>query len=1415
MSPGEAGEIFLRGPSVMTGYYKNPEGTSAVLDAGGWLRTGDLAYMDEDGYVFIVGRAKELIIKGGMNIAPRQIDDVLLSHSSILEAAALGVPDHYLGEDIVAFVVLKSGAQVEERQLLEFCESQLGSFKTPSDIYFVPDLPKGPTGKVQRLRLGECFKEILQAYPREATKDASVTGNVEVGSDSSLLMSGNAVEEIIAETWAAMLRIPSVGVRQNFFALGGHSLLAIEILCQIRRRFSVGFSISDFFTKPTVEQQAALVSDRLAGDSTAAGTSLPSPTVPGLNSFPADRESLEAVLLQRRKTHGGHEMIPSRDRSLVCPLSPAQERVWFLDLLHPGQRAFNDGEAVRLRGKLDPSRLEAALNVVIERHEVLRTLFPVVDGRPIQVVCDTSPLRLVTIDLSTQPARERETEVERLLVEEPRRPYVLSAEPGIRATLIHLSQDDHVFIVMLHHIVCDGWSLGILYKELGAIYGAMCHQQPHNLPAPPLQYGDYASWQQQKILRNEFAKDEMFWKEYLHGIPDSLELPTKGPRPENFTYEGKKVIYRLGRDVSASISQFSRTEGVSLFMTMTAAFKTLLYRYSGQEDVVLGVPIANRDRPELMSLFGFLIDFQALRTDLSGNPTFRELLGRVRNGLLDVQDHRGIPFDKVVELLRPRRDPGRAPLFQTMLIWKDHPVQMQFMELEGLTVGHLPAHTGAAKYDLTLYLTDADDEIWLEVEYCTDLFSEDMIGRMVGHFLTLLDGIVANPEMRLDSVPLLTATERQQLLADWNNTAADYPRDSCLHELFEAQVGRTPRKVAIVCEGRQYTYSELNESADRLAAHLRSQGVGPDVLVGLYVERSLEMVVGLMGVLKAGGAYLPLDPMFPVDRLSFMLDDAKPRVLLTQQKLANTLGPHSAAVVLIDASSTQTGTSPAESSTDRDAERMRIRRPSPDSLAYVIYTSGSTGRPKGVQIPQRAVVNLLSSMRREPGLVADETFLAVTTLSFDIAALELFLPLTTGATVVIAPREVAADGRRLSRLLQDSKATVMQATPATWRMLLQAGWGGNSKFRVLCGGEALPRDLAERLLPTCAELWNLYGPTETTIWSAAWRVSPGQPIVLGRPIANTEFYVLDRQLNPVPAGVPGELFIGGDGLARGYLNRPELTASRFITDPFRPGSGGCLYRTGDSVRYRTDGCLEFLGRLDDQVKVRGHRIELGEVEAVLAQHSQVRDKVVVARQDSSGENRLVAYVVPEKNHTLTYGELRAYLEPKLPAFMIPSELVILDTLPLTINKKVDRKALPEPSAVAAMVRHGYSAPRTDVEERLAVIWAEALGLKQVGIHDNFFEVGGHSLMATQLFTQIEAEFERSIPLAILFKAQTVAAMAEVLTNALTSDPRESTFALRNGKSRRSPLFWSMAWTGIWANGAASSSTLVLISKSMA
>ncbi len=1185
---------------------------------------------------------------------------------------------------------------------------------------------------------------------------------------------------MIAETWAELLKTPNVGMHQNFFGLGGHSLLAIEILCKLRKHFVINLSLNDFFTRPTVAEQAALINAQLLGNGEALQEPRAGSTDITIGRLPTGREALENLLLQRRSAVVDEGVIPRRDRSTTCPLSPAQERLWFLEQLHPGMRAYNEGDAVRLQGRLDIGLLQRALNVVIERHEVLRTLIQVVDGRPIQVIQDRWPIRIEKIDLPPLPVRRPDAEIDRLVTEQLGRPFDLAAAPGIRGTVVRVDEDDHVFILSMHHIVCDGWSMAVVYRELEAIYRALRQGEPHHLPDPPLQYGDFAAWQQQQVSRDEYAGEAAFWKEYFRGAPDHQDLPTDYARPGAFTYRGEKRIFPLGLSATERIRGFSRDEGVSIFMTLTAALNALLYRYTGQDDIVLGVPIANRDRPELASLIGILIAFQAMRTDLSGNPTFRDLVRRVRQGLLDINAHRAIPFDKVVETVRPRRDVSRSPLFQILLIWKDRNVQMQFMELDGLTVSYMNAHTAAAKYDLTLYLTDVGEEIWLELEYCTDLFTAETIRRMVGHFQTLLEGAVASPEERLDSLPVLTAAERHQLLVEWNDTRADYPRQSCLHELFEAQASQTPDKVAVVCEGRECTYHELNQHADRLAWHLRMLGVGPDVLVGLYMDRSLEMVVGVLGILKAGGAYLPMDPAHPSQRLGFLLEDAQPRVIVTQQRLAGALPPHAASVVCLDAPGWQSGAGLRDPREHRIGNGKLPLPLDPTSLAYVLYTSGSTGRPKGVQVSHRAVVNLLTSMRREPGLATDDKLLSVTTLAFDIAALELFLPLTTGACVVIASREVATDGRRLARLLDECGATVMQATPATWRMLLQVGWRGNPRLKVLCGGEALPRDLAEHLLPRCAALWNLYGPTETTIWSAACRVFPGQPIVIGRPIANTQFHVLDRHLRPVPAGVPGELYIGGDGLARGYLNRPELTVERFIVDPFDGGAEGRLYRTGDLARWRPNGEVEFLGRTDHQVKVRGHRIELGEIEAVLAQYPRIRDQVVATWADASGENRLVAYVVAQPGATVEMGAIRAFLQLKLPDYMIPTALVVLDALPLTANNKVDRKALPDPAETSVLVPCGYTAPRTEVEEKLAAIWAEALGTDRVGIHDNFFELGGHSLMAARLFTRVEAEFGRSFPLATLFRAQTVAEMAAILIDEPDRDTSPGAVTFRTG-----------------------------------
>ena len=763
--------------------------------------------------------------------------------------------------------------------------------------------------------------------------------------------------------------------------------------------------------------------------------------------------------------------------------------------------------------------------------------------------------------------------------------------------------------------------------------------------------------------------------------------------------------------------------------------------------------MADRDRPELQSVIGFLLHTHVLRTQLSGDLSFRELLLRVQKGVLDLYTHRSPPFDLVVSKIQPERNLDHSPLFQVLLNWRDGDQRLSFIGLDGLEVEELVlADNKTAKFDLTVMLTDGGDKIDLEIEYSTDLFDEGRIERMAGHLNTLLEAAAANPGQRLSDLPLLTEAERRQLLVEWNQTAVAYPKDRCVHELVEQQVERTPNATAVAFEDERLTYRKLNERSNQLAHHLRGLGVGPDTLVALCVERSLEMVVGLLGILKAGGAYLPLDPSYPRDRLAFMLRDSGALLLLTHQRLRDELefGTPDAKLLCLDADWGTIAKSPTQ--TPKCGTR-------PENLAYVIYTSGSTGEPKGVEIRHRNLANVLCAMARKPGFALDDKLLAVTTISFDIAALELFLPLVAGGQVEVAPTSELPDGLALRRRLELSGATVMQATPATWAMLIEAGWLGNRNLRVLCGGEAIAPALAEELLIRAKEVWNVYGPTETTIWSSLDRIRTGHPITIGRPIANTQFYVVDRSRNPVPIGVPGELLVGGDGLARAYFRRPELTAEKFIANPFSPEPGGRLYKTGDLVRRVPSGAIEILGRLDHQVKLRGFRIELGEIESVMTGFPGVREAVVLAREDVPGEKRLVAYFSGEKD--IAAGALRAHLERALPEYMVPAAYVSLGALPLTPNGKLDRRALPAPGDHAFGTR-AYEAPRGPVEIAIAAIWAEFLHLERVGRHDDFFSLGGHSLIALRVIGEINKALKARLNVPAFFQNPTVERLTKVV-----------------------------------------------------
>ncbi|HEV2207709.1 MAG TPA: amino acid adenylation domain-containing protein [Verrucomicrobiae bacterium] len=1065
---------------------------------------------------------------------------------------------------------------------------------------------------------------------------------------------------------------------------------------------------------------------------------------------------------------------PRRDGERL-PLSSSQERLWFIERLEPGSCAYNLPLGLRLRGRLDIFQLQRALNEIVVRHEAVRTTFETIQGRPVQVIHAAAPLPVPLLDLQGLPANIRESELSRACREEAQGAFELSRDWPFRAKLVRMSDNDHVLVFTMHHIASDGWSFGVLLTELRCLYNAFVQGQSSPLPALALQYSQYVGMQREMLDNPKLASQLAYWRQNLAGAP-LLELPADRRRPSEQTTHGAVLYWDLPEDLLPGLERLNRAEGVTLFMTLLAAFQTVLHRYCRCDDILVGCPIAGRRRAEFQTLIGLFVNTIVLRGDLSGDPSFRGLLARTRNTALEAYRHQDLPFEKLVEELHPQRDLSRSPLFQVMLVLQNVPWGVP--ELRGLEVTEMRIDTRTSKFDLTLDVSQRKEVLRLAAEYNTDLFDEATIARMLGHYQTLLLAVAANPDQRLSQLPLLRQAERQQLLLSWNETSAAFPRGRCLHDVFEAQARRTPHKVAVVCEGSKLTYRQLDERANQLAHRLQKAGVGPDMPVGICLERSVEMVVGLLGILKAGGAYLPLDPGYPKERLQFMLEDSGAKVLLTQEGLVGALPPHQARVIQLDGDWGVIG---------QESRLKPQAGVTAEHLAYLIYTSGSTGKPKGVEIQHRSLLNLLHSMGQKPGLREDDRLLAITTLSFDIAGLELWLPLISGAQVIIARRETARDGAALAGLLERCEATVLQATPSTLRLLLAAGWEGNSDLKLLCGGEPWQRDLAGQLLGKCGSLWNMYGPTETTIWSGACKVEAEQEVLIGGPIANTQFYVLDGHLQPVPMGVAGELWIGGEGVARGYYGKPALTRERFRANPFSGEAGGRIYRTGDLVRWREEGKIEFLERLDHQVKIRGFRVELGEIEAVLSAHAAVKQAVVVAQADGSGEGRLAAYVLERGRGQVSVAELREHLKARLPAFMIPAAFVTLEHLPMTPNGKIDRKQLPQAEPMDLKDELPHLRARDAIEGQLAAIWQRILGVKQVGMRDDFFELGGHSLLGLQLFAEIEQILHQKLPLAALFRSPTIEALAELIRTSSGERVWRSLVLIRDGGSKQ-PLF---------------------------
>jgi amino acid adenylation domain-containing protein len=1070
-----------------------------------------------------------------------------------------------------------------------------------------------------------------------------------------------------------------------------------------------------------------------------------------------------ALLAQKLKAASADhpkQRIPCRSvAGSAAPLTFAQQRLWFLAQLEPGSTAYNMNLAVRLTGPLDLEALEQSLNEVVRRHEALRTSFAASDGKPIQVIAPELHVTLRVVDNTTVAEDLQDAEIERGAIEQARQPFDLREVPLFRMSLVRLAEEEHVVLFTIHHIISDIWSLSLLTLEMTKLCEAFRDNNSSPLPLLPIQYADFAVWQREQ-LQGDFLQAELnYWRLQLADAPFVLDLPTDRPRLAVPNLRGATESFRLDEVLTEALIQLSKRENVTLFMTLLAAFQTLLYRYTKQEDILVGTPIAGRDRIETEKLIGFFADTLVLRTRISGEPTFRELLGRVREVALGAYSHQDLPFEKLVEALQPERDLARNPIFQVLFALHNTPVQT--LQLPGLVWTPLKLNIPKARFDLALDLSETASGIAGTCQYNADLFDAATITGLLSHYRTLLESIVVNPKERVSYLPLLTDSERRKMLLEWNSPPRKHTNDLCLHELFERQADLNPSATAVVYENVRLTYKELNRRANQLAHYLRANGVGPEVLVGISIERGVEMMIGLLGILKAGGAYVPLDPAYPTDRLDFMLRDAGVPLLLTMKHLWKLLPDNDEVrTICLDEDWPEVG--------HESEENLQIQMSS-RNLAYVIYTSGSTGRPKGVQVEHKSVASLFAATQPWFDFSVNDIWTVSHSYAFDFSVWEIWGCLVHGGRLVIVPLNVNQSPEDVRELLRSEKVTILNQTPSAIRQLFRSDTKTEDLALrlIICGGEALPREVADQLADLRVPAWNFYGPTEATVWAAINKITTG-PVSIGRPLANTHTYVLDSNLELLPVNVPGELYIGGVGVARGYYKRSELTAERFVPDAYSGTVGGRLYSTGDRVRYGADGKLEFLGRVDEQVKVRGYRIELGEIESVLAEASGVQQAVAVVRESESWvDQRLLAYVVLE-NGAAAAGEadvvktLRGYLSQKLPEYMMPAAIVVLPELPLSANGKVDRRALPEPGTMRSDLAATDLTPRSATHELLASRWSHLLRVEPVGMHDNFFELGGHSLLATQVVSWIREAFSVEVPLRSLFEHPTVAGLAEII-----------------------------------------------------
>jgi amino acid adenylation domain-containing protein len=1319
---GVIGELYIGGEGLARGYLGRPSLTAEKFVANPFssrpgarlYRTGDLARYLPDGRIDFLGRADHQVKVRGFRIELGEIETALNAHPSVRQSVVV-VREETPGDKRIVAYIVHNDEPASSDELRSFVKRKLPAYMVPQAFVTLAELPLTPNGKIDRRRL-----PALSAT-REET---NVQGNVTL----------TPTQELLAGIWCEVLGVGRAGADDNFFDLGGHSLLATQLASRLREAFEVELPLRRLFDTPLLSEQAELIDEaRREGK--------------GLESPP-----LTPVGRERR-----------------LPLSFAQQRLWFLYQMEPENSFYNIPIAVRLKGSLDVSVLERTLNEMLRRHESLRTGFVSLDGQPVQVITPELQLKLAVEDLRDLAPAEREAEVRRLSAAEATAIFDLQRPPLLRVRLLSLDHEEHVVLFTMHHIISDGWSMAVLVREVGALYEAYLRAESSPLPELEIQYADYAVWQREWLTGDVLERQLEYWRRQLAGAPTVLELPTDKVRPAMQSYRGATQAISFSPALTTELQALSRRESATLYMTALAAFEVLLYRYSGQAQMLLGMPIANRTRTEVEKLIGFFVNTLVVRGDVGGDPGFLDLLKQVREVVLGAYTHQDVPFERIVEELNPERDMSRSPLVQVVLSWQNAPSNR--LQLKDIELSPVEVEFKAVRYDIELVLWEADGQIFGHIEYNTDLYEAETMMRMGRHLETLLESIVEDPSRRISELAILNDNESRQLLVEWNETESDYPRGQCIHQLFEAQAERTPDSPAVICGGQHLTYSELNGRANQLAHYLRSLGVGPETVVGLCLEPSLEMMVGLLGILKAGGAYLPIEPTLPQERVAYLLEDTGADLLLTTGQLAEHFSQQRVRMIQLDGGLEEVANLSRENPSSGAT---------PDNLAYVIYTSGSMGRPKGVLLQHHGLVNHSTYLVNRYGLQEQDRVLQFASLSFDVAAEEIFPTLSSGAAVVLWPNRRLASFDDLLELIEGESLSVLNLPAAYWHEwvaeLDRTRAQVPMELRLLIVGS--DRVLTEYLSQWRQLIWhdvqwlNAYGLTETTITTTIHEPAESQArpdsitVSIGRPIANTQVYLLDASLNPVPVGIPGELYVGGDGLARGYLNRSDLTAERFIPDPFSARAGARLYRTGDLARYLPDGVIDILGRADQQVKIRGFRIEPGEIESVMSRYGAVRECAVVVREDGAGNKQLIGFVVAKPEESLSLNELRGYLREHLPEYMLPARLYQLDQMPLTANGKVDRRALRVPDdAQQEMSGSGHSASLTPTQELLAGIWCEVLGLEQVSLDDNFFDLGGHSLLATQVISRVQETFAVEFLLHNFFEAPVLRDLAAVLEEA--------------------------------------------------